>query len=1125
MAGRTSTRTLIFGCLLGLAAFAAPEAADKLLSGRKVLDSTAAEPNYIRHRCLTPNGNPDGMGSALSKRLKDRGGALAADFDTTIHCLVLRYNFQYETTDDPNTTGRGWMDMSRPLDTETDSQYIARVGHLTDPPPHDSLYFDAHLRALNNYWETVSGGQVHLTWDVYPPSRDAIYELPHPMSYYGKCDFAHVVEGLENYFVDCIRLADTTSPEINFGDYDAFFLFHAGADAQTDLGFPATCSDLFSGYIRFGGEVPVDDSTHFVRDGLMMPETAVQDGRATAMNALLAHEFGHQLGLVDLYSTATFMSQLGDFALMDNNGFGTGVDFGWPAGRVFGAIPLYPCAWSRAYLGFEDVVDFRKDTVGVEIQAAELTTEPGLKIARIPITENEYYLLENRLEEVDGHETYVRADQVTSVILGPVDSALTPTGEYDFLMPGSGLAVYHVDEAVAGLDYDGDGVNNFDDNDLQWWIDERKFVRLIEADGLVQFGGNYRSGYGRPEDLFRDDRLNRFTPATNPPTVDNSGNQTHLYVENIGRPVDGDTGQRDNQWIFFDTDFERSVEGFPIRAGAPALPIAVVSAEAAVIVGDQVAAPLVDDLDGDGTDEIIIAAQQYLTVVNASGDNFIRTLHPCPTCETVYDTVSTSVNRGTSTNPASVYEIPLYSLLPGPILAGPVTGRFNLGSDARLIAVGYQTDIGSGRVGLYGSTDLNGDGFADVIGTPTLMDGYPVALSFGDGVLWSVAIDSGAAYDYEARVYRQTAATLIAPTADIIDLTGRSFLGLCRTDDALIVMLGDSVTAPTEIRYITASAVTSYELDGAYVYGPILVDVNRDGTEELVAFSRDGVGTYLSLDETGGDPVFTTLVTRSTGLEITTDPIAGDFDLDGYPEVVVGGVNSVMAFNNDLLLKTNFPIEVDDRFPQSAVIADPIMVDEESGGGPELVFPNSVGNFYSHGASLSYGFPLSSGEQLRYGSGSPAVKFSDGSDGLFGYLGGDGWFYAWYVDSDTEHDFWPMNGGGPEGRFRFDPAKLPSPAAASSDFDESRYYNYPNPVHDETRIRYYLGADARSVDLDIFDMSGVRITELSGPTAGGTDNELVWDCSDVGTGVYRCVITVVYPEKTHTAFTDIAIVK
>jgi hypothetical protein len=176
------------------------------------IDSTAT-PNLVRRRCLTPEGNDKRLVPTTTDRWKMPSQALAADFDTTIHCLVLRYDFQYETTDDPNTTGRGVMDLSRPLDTLTDSAYIVREGYLIDPPPHDSLYFDAHMRALNRYWETVSGGKIHIAWDIYPPYRDSVYQLPHPMSYYGRCDFSQVVGGLENLFVDCIKTADTLDPE------------------------------------------------------------------------------------------------------------------------------------------------------------------------------------------------------------------------------------------------------------------------------------------------------------------------------------------------------------------------------------------------------------------------------------------------------------------------------------------------------------------------------------------------------------------------------------------------------------------------------------------------------------------------------------------------------------------------------------------------------------------------------------------------------------------------------------------------------------------------------------------------------------------------------------------------
>jgi len=92
--------------------------------------------------------------------------------------------------------------------------------------------------------------------------------------------------------------------------------------------------------------------------------------------------------------------------------------------------------------------------------------------------------------------------------------------------------------------------------------------------------------------------------------------------------------------------------------------------------------------------------------------------------------------------------------------------------------------------------------------------------------------------------------------------------------------------------------------------------------------------------------------------------------------------------------------------------------------------------------------------------------------------------------------------------------------------DDQRFFNYPNPARDGwTTIRYYLGSDANSVRLNIYDLSGREIARLDGTTQGGLDNEVIWDCSDVTAGVYRCVIEVAFPGATESAFTDIAVIR
>ncbi|MEW6413348.1 MAG: hypothetical protein AB1483_12900 [Candidatus Zixiibacteriota bacterium] len=1061
--------------------------------GEKRPVETSEGDNQVLRRCLTPQI----LERESSELVRDNQWslpkmALAADFADTINIVVLRYNFQYEQTDDPNTTGLGHMDV-----TTTVEEFYDSAGHFIDPPPHDSIYFDAHMKALRTYYEFVSDGKLTLTWDIYPSGIDSVWELPYPMSHYGKCDFSEVVAGLEQYFIDCIQLADTVAPEIDFGRYESIFLFHAGSDGQNDIGFPPTCNDLFTGFIRFGDSLAVDHDSNFVRTALLMPETTNQDNRATAMNAVIAHEFGHQLGLVDLYSTSTFMSMLGDFALMDNNGFGSGIDFGFEVGSVFGAIPLYPMAWSRAYLGFVDVVDYREKT-DVRLVAAEMVSD-GIKVARVPITEYEYYLLENRLVDIDGEPPAAKQDTLSYVLLGPTDTTHGElNGEYDFLMPGSGVLVYHVDERVAALDYDYDGVNNFQDNQLQWardiyGNDVDQFITLVEADGFVNFGGYYRLGYGSEEDMFRDDRNHSFTPNTNPASIDNSGNNTHIFITDITRATDSSTGSLMDSVVFFDVATDMMSSGFPVRAG---LPVAGIS-------------PIADDLDGDGNPEIIAASGNLLSVISADGGHFLAQYTGCDTCPVYFDIAYASVNSGV------LHALHLYAIAENFISAGPVTGRFSDGSsDYRLVAVGYPTGEGAtGRVDLYSLMDEDFNGLADLesgIDTSFFNTiGMPLILSFGD-VLYAVT-DSGVVY------FKETFES--APVESFL-VSDDELFGACRVGNALILAGGSDES--TSLYYFNSSDSVSVTIDGRYSLGPVVGDLDLDDTPEIVMCSEDGNVVVVKFDTNSLSTPFSVADLRETGYEFTANPIVGDVDMDGYPDIVVGGVNAVCAFNYQLTLKTDFPIEINDRFPMDRVSSSPVIADLQEGGLAEIVMPTEAGNIYSYGPDRSFGFPLSAGE---HASGSP-VLFTDSVSGRLGYLGADGWFYLWDVDDDETSDMWPMYGADPEGTFAFDAAKLPGVKQYATSLPKERFYNYPNPVVDgSTTIRYFLGDEASSVMLTIFDMSGREITKLSGPTTGMVDNELVWDCGDVTPGVYRCRIEVEFGGNSETAFTDIAIIR
>jgi M6 family metalloprotease-like protein len=1109
-------RIIRIGVIAALAAVTSGKAGEKLLVGTRVYSPVSGSGKVV-HPCLTPRLGETGDSRFVRKhRWSLPEAALATGTTDTIRCLVLRFNFQYESTDDPNTTGRGVMDLSRPLDNPTSAaHYLDSVGHLIDPPPHDSLYFNAHLRALDAYWNWVSEGKIKLAWDIFPPARDSIYPLTHPMSYYAPCTESRdsVIAGLERFFVDCIHAADSAPirdpghPIIDFSRYNSIFLFHAGADRQNDIGFPTTCSDLFTGFIRFFGDsVAVNGGTRYVKEGLMMPEAVSQDNRVTALNAVMAHEFGHQLGLPDMYSTTNFLSQLGDFSLMDNNGFGTGLDFGFPAGKAFGAIPVYPDAWCRAYLGFSPVVDFRKGE-DVRVVAAEAVSS-GIKIARVPISETEYYLIENRCDVISKKDTALLQDSATSVILYPVDRQRQPTGEYDFLMPGSGVLIYHVDEAVAALDYDGNGRDNFQDNHLQVWDPtlERKFISLVEADGVVDFGGYYRSGYGSASDMFRDDRNQNFTPYTNPRTTDNSGNITHIFVTNIRRDTvtiaPAPTPTRIDTAVRFDVTMEWMADSFPVRCGRP-------------IIG---LSPIAADLNGDSIMEIIVAAEGKLSVFEPDGSSFLRKIDNCG-CPEVYDTAKSDVFGWTDHHTGSAHPVPIYSIRPNYISAGPVVGDFGAESRRKFVAVGYPLDPTSGQVIFLDTLDANNDGLADSAGLAMTTEGIPVAVSFGS-VLYALT-DRGYVYVTDA-----PGASYVGRHPFVNDV----YHGICRIGNRIILVAGDSLGNHTTWYHMTSSlgGIDSIVVPGRYNYGPIAVDLDRDSVPEIVGFSESGKGIILSVSGAGS---FSVKATVSTGYRMTVNPSAGDVDMDGYPEIIIGGQNAIYAFNDRFVLKTGFPITVDDRFPQFDVIGTPICGNvqaspAEAGPTPDIIFPTEAGNVYAFGGEKAWGYPLNSGEQSSPLSGSPSLLFETAGEGRLGYLGGDGWFYLWRTAYHPTTVFWPMGGHDASQSFAFNQASLGPVAQYAEKLPKDKFYSYPNPVTTgQTTIRYFLGAPATKVTCEIYDFSGSRIATLNGSTVGGSDNELMWACGEITPGVYRCIITADFSGDTQKAFTDIAIIR
>jgi len=301
------------------------------------------------------------------------------------------------------------------------------------PADFDTLLFSTGVHptgSMNDYYLETSYNQVGVTGVTTIWLR-----MPQDYSYYvaGQRGFGNYPNNAQKLVEDAVSAAD---PLVDFslydndndGTVDALFVVHSGP------GYEATgnTNDIHS---HAWGITPQ------LRDGVtvsgysMEPELFNTAGELIRMG-VFGHEFGHVLGLPDLYDTDYSSRGLGRWSMMAGGS--------WNNGQL---TPAHFDAWCRYQLGWIDPVILSSDSAAVSIAAIEDTA-----LAFVLWTEGqinaEYFLLENR--QKSGFDTY---------------------------LPSSGLLIYHIDESASG---------NFND-----W---HPTVMLEQADGLFDLQNNINSG-------------------------------------------------------------------------------------------------------------------------------------------------------------------------------------------------------------------------------------------------------------------------------------------------------------------------------------------------------------------------------------------------------------------------------------------------------------------------------------------------------------------------------------------------------------------------------------------------------------------------------------------------------
>lgn len=446
----------------------------KLLSGYRDILLAAAGSNNGERCMIAPH--PD-----LRKKLKEQLANLKRDLGSSVlsNLLTPLDNSRVGLNDgliQPGnvfplgTSAQATRAMAAPLQGNLNVAVI--LVDFSDKPmtrpkkEFDNLFFSEGVvptGSVKEYYKEVTNGLVNITGKVVGP-----YRMPRKLS-----EYAHNASGMGNATPNARTLASdaakAANPDFDFSTYDnnhdgyvdAFVVIHAGSGAEVT----GKKTDIWSHKWVLPG-VYNADGTH-IYGYLTVPE----DCRL----GVCAHELGHLLfGFPDLYDTDYTSEGVGAWCLMAGGSWNNNGD-----------TPAHPCAWCKVQQSWVTTVKQSTNKAGVLIEDVK-TGKSVYRLWKDGGPGNEYFLLENRMKK-----------------------------NYDKYLPGEGLLIYHIDDAISD-----------NSNELHYK------VAVVQADGLKQLESGANPGDAADTWPGSKNKKN-FTAATNPSSKSYGGLDTSVAVKNI----------------------------------------------------------------------------------------------------------------------------------------------------------------------------------------------------------------------------------------------------------------------------------------------------------------------------------------------------------------------------------------------------------------------------------------------------------------------------------------------------------------------------------------------------------------------------------------------------------------
>lgn len=371
----------------------------------------------------------------------------------------------------------------------SDKAATVSLSHYDDLLFDTAGYPDTITKSMRAYYREGSYSALNVTGDVYGAAKSSPsawvnwLRAPRTYAYYA------INNGLGTYPRNAQRLTEDTvkavDSYVNFASFttyqateggvtgafvSALFVVHAGPGAEET----GSSTDIWSHSWVTRLPIRTNDTTAggqpiYVYRYIIMAEDSPM--------GTFGHEFGHTLGLPDLYDYDNSSAGVGIWSMMS---YGSWKDNG--------NTPTQMDAWSKV------AVDWVSPTTVSGSSAATLANvEQNPVIFKLPTgRDQEYFLLENRQPLL-----------------------------FDSGLPGAGLLIWHIDDAVA-------------DND-----DETHFhVALEQADGLYHLES--ATNAGDSGDPYPGNSGNTgFSPSSSPSSLAYSGAATGVMVTGIGQSAGG----------------------------------------------------------------------------------------------------------------------------------------------------------------------------------------------------------------------------------------------------------------------------------------------------------------------------------------------------------------------------------------------------------------------------------------------------------------------------------------------------------------------------------------------------------------------------------------------------------